>query len=51
MKPAGHKTITDADQQIRDYYDNEPPSETEAFPPPRDREHVGATERQGRAIR
>jgi hypothetical protein len=34
MKPAGRKTITDADQQIRDYYENEPPSETEAFPPP-----------------
>src|SRR5512132_1455514 len=24
--------ITDADQQIRDYYENQPPSETEAYP-------------------
>lgn len=24
--------ITDADQQIRNYYENQPPSETEAFP-------------------
>jgi hypothetical protein len=34
MKPTGHKIITDADQQIRNYYEKNPPSETEAFPPP-----------------
>ena len=32
MEQTGNKIITDADQQIRDYYENRPPSETEAYP-------------------
>ncbi len=34
MKKRGKTIITDADQQIRDYYENQPPSETEAYPEP-----------------
>ncbi|MGC3974339.1 MAG: DUF6335 family protein [Nitrospira sp.] len=32
MERKRKKVITDADQQIRKYYENQPPSETEAFP-------------------
>lgn len=34
MKKRGQTIITDADRQIRDYYENQPPSETEAYPEP-----------------
>lgn len=32
MEQNRKKIITDADQQIRDHYENQPPSETEAYP-------------------
>jgi hypothetical protein len=32
MEEKRKKIITDADRQIRDYYENQPPSETEAYP-------------------
>ena len=36
MEPKQPERVTDADEQIRDYYENQPPSETEAFPVPMD---------------
>lgn len=32
MERKRKQVITDADQQIREYYENQPPSETEAYP-------------------
>ena len=32
MERNREQIVTDADQQIRDYYENQPPSETEAYP-------------------
>lgn len=36
MEPKQPERVTDADEQIRDYYENQPLSETEAFPVPMD---------------
>jgi len=36
MEPKQPERVTDANEQIRDYYENQPLSETEAFPVPMD---------------